>query len=309
MKLKTRTVDEIHDMRSTAIVPGKNQEEEMKRILLLAVIAGIGAVAAVGGARQCWGGAWTQDQGKFYDRLAVNYYYADREFDLSGHTQAFDQNGNFQDLNLSNYIEYGLRDNLTLINSVYYKRIEKKSDIEKTTEYGMGDVDLAVKYRILNGSGGVLSTQALTKIPGPYDKNAPLPLGNGQLDLELRVLYGVSLWKLFPGYANVELGYRWRLGDPSDEVRYLLEVGSDFSKTMYGRIKLDGLMSRDNGKHMDAAGNPTTTNNFDLGKLYMTLGFKMNSSWGLEIEYTPSLYGQNTAAGSTYTFAFIFLGI
>jgi len=47
----------------------------------------------------------------------------------------------------------------------------------------------------------------------------------------------------------------------------------------------------------------STSNNFDLGKLDVTLGYKMNPAWGIEASYTPEIYGQNTAAGATYTLA------
>jgi hypothetical protein len=62
----------------------------------------------------------------------------------------------------------------------------------------------------------------------------------------------------------------------------------------------------DNGKHTDTSGNPTTTNNFDLGKLDTALGYKISKGWGIELGYTPEIYGQNTASGATYTLAFTY---
>ena len=77
----------------------------------------------------------------------------------------------------------------------------------------------------------------------------------------------------------------------------------NFTKDIYGRVKLGGIYSRNNGVHQDVTGNPTTTNNFDLGKLDMALGYKLSQVWGAEIGYAPAIYGQNTAAGATYSFA------
>jgi hypothetical protein len=116
-------------------------------------------------------------------------------------------------------------------------------------------------------------------------------------------LYGRSLWPHIPGYCSFEAGYRWRLDAPSDELRYLIEFGMDFTKDFYGRIKLDGIYSVDNGSHFDVSGNPTITNNFDLAKLDMTVGYKISKTLALEAEYTPEIYGKNTAAGATYTIA------
>jgi protein XagA len=257
-------------------------------------------------ASTCFAGAWTLQKGKIYDRLAANYYFADREFSDEGHRKDLADNGEFRDVNVNNYMEYGLSDRVTLINSLYYKSIKKEDDFKETKTDGIGDIDLGVKYKISEGPWGVLSTQALVKIPEAYNKNDDLPLGNGQYDLELRLLYGRSLYPFISGYYNVEIGYRWRLEDPSDEIRYLIEIGMDFTKSLYGRVKLDGICGMDNGKHSGAGGNPTTANNFDAGKLDMTLGYKINKSWGMEAGYMPVIYGQNTAAGATYCFAFTY---
>ena len=260
-------------------------------------------VLVVVAAGTSFAGAWTMTKGKLYDRMAFNYYSADDEFNRHGDRTDFADNSTFRDLNLNNYIEYGLLDNLTLINSVYYKEIKKKYDDREEKTWGVGDIDLGAKTQLLKIAGGILSTQGLIKIPWAYDSGDALPLGNGQFDFEIRMLYGRSLYPYIPGYCNFELGYRWRLQDPSDEVRYLIEFGMDFTKQFYGRIKLDGIYSMDNGEHFDVSGNPTATNNFDLGKLDMTLGYKVSKEWGLEIGCTPEIYGKNTAAGATYTLA------
>ena len=256
----------------------------------------------------CFAGAWTMQKGQFYDRMAFNYYSTDEEFDKDGDRTGFANNGKFRDVNLSNYIEYGLLDNLTIINSVYYKGIRKRDDTIEQKTCGIGDIDLGAKVQIMKLAGGVLSSQALVKLPVAYDKNDDLPLGNGQVDLEVRLLYGRSLYPYMPGYCNFEIGYRWRLQDPSDELRYLLEFGIDFTKEFYGRIKLDGTHSIDNGEHFDTSGNPTTTNNYDLGKLDTVIGYKISKNWGIEAGYNPAIYGQNTAAGATYTLAVTFQG-
>lgn len=249
------------------------------------------------------GGAWTQQPGHLYERLAFNLYVADRNFDRDGDRVDFANNGEFTDVNLSNYFEYGLTESLSVLGSLTYKRIEKNDDLRTDTTWGIGDIDLGLRRRLLENRLGIFAVQGLVKIPETYDDNDPLPLGNGQYDVEGRLLYGRSLWPLLPGYSNLELGYRWRDGDPSDEIRYLIEVGFDLSSQLFTRAKLDGVFSVDNGSRRDASGNPTTTNNFDLAKLDLTVGYRLSKAWGVEAAWTPALYGQNTAAGATYTLA------
>lgn len=256
-----------------------------------------------GTARPAHAGAWTQKQGQLYNRLSVNYYCADRDFDGDGERTNMADDGEFTDYNLNNYFEYGLLDSLTGFFSLAYKRIQSDNDVRRDTTWGVGDIDLGIRQRLAEHRLGVFSVQGLVKIPEAYDEDDPLPLGNGQYDLEAKLLYGRSLYPLLPGYAGIEVGYRWRLEDPSDELRYLVEFGGDFTKTVYARVKLDGIYSADNGKRRDASGNPTTTNNFDLGKLDLAVGYKLTPAWGLEAAWTPALYGQHTAAGATYTLA------
>ena len=252
-------------------------------------------------------GAWTAKQNGFYDKLAFNYFYAGDTFTDSGKRVSTQNNGKFTDYNISNYFEYGLTDNLTLVNSLAYKWLENEDNSTISKGRGIGDVDLGLRYKLLESDrAGIVSTQLLVKIPGPYNQSDPLPLGNGQYDTELKLLYGRTLYPLIPGYGNVELGYRWRAEDPSDEIRYLLEFGLDITRDFYTRAKLDGTLSVDNGRKLDGSGNPTATNNFDLGKLDLTVGYKASPRWGVELSYVPAVYGQNTAAGSTYSVAAYF---
>ena len=256
---------------------------------------------------QCFAGAWTCKEGGLYNRLSFNYYYADEEFDRHGDHHEFDQNGEFRDFNIQYYFEYGITNDLTLISSLYYKDIEKEDDVRKQRTHGIGDIDLAFKYKLVEGSAGVLSAQGLVKIPEAYDEDKDLPLGNGQYDFEVKLLYGKSLWPVIPGYFGLEIGYRFRNEEPADELRYLIEFGMDFTKNAYGRIKLDGIEGMDNAS--DSYGvnnNPSMTYNFDLGKLDMALGYKITQKWAVEVGCTPEVYGKNTSAGISYALALVY---
>lgn len=241
----------------------------------------------------CFAGAWTLPEGNLYNKVSVNQY-------TSGQ--------NFTDTNLGNYFEYGITDSLSIINSIYYKRISNQYDsiasgtTTATTTTGISDVEIGLKHKLVDGSRGIFSQEIIVKIPGAYDKNSTLPLGNGQVDVEYRILYGLSLWRWFPGYGNFEAGYRYRAEAPSDEFRYLAEVGTNITERLYARIKLDGILSMKNaGSTTNITGNPTTASQFDLQKLDTTLGYKFTDTWGLELGYIPTLYAKNTAKGTTYS--------
>ena len=239
----------------------------------------------------------------YYEKISFNYYYADHMFDSSGDRIRTPNNGRFKDRNVTNYFEIGITDRVTAITSLTYKWLHNDYEGGNFAARGLGDIDLGARIKLLEGNWGIMSTQLLVKIPGLYGSTDSLPLGNGQWDLEARLLYGRSFWPLIPGYGNVEAGYRWRAGAPSNEFRYLAEFGMDFTKALYGRAKLDGTLSANNGSNMGSWGNPTATNNFDLGKLELAVGYKIKPSWGIECAYIREIYGKNTSASSTLTVA------
>lgn len=283
-------------------------------------VVAAGVVALVGlSAGQVLAGAWTQEKGGFYSRLASEWYSADQYFndhgDTLGYSPADPRKRNFKyDEDLVNlYLEYGLTDRLTLVASLNYKEVEwryraggnppMRRDMV-TSSSGPGDQELGVKYRVLSTEKGVFSVQGMYKTPEGYDEDGKGTLeiqrGDAQEDYEFRLLYGQSLYPMIPGYFNVEAGYRLRSQEPADEFRYLLEFGVDFTSRLYGRVKLDGsanLGNSDDVKSSAAVHADVSGNEVDLGKLDMTLGFKMTDRFGLEVTYRPELYGQNTTKG------------
>lgn len=259
------------------------------------------------GSSKCFAGAWTQAKGAVYNKMAVDYYDSEKFYVDDSDRMKYPDHGDFEEYNGNYYGEYGVTDQLTVLGSLYYKYLHKEDDLVDMTTSGVGDVDAAAKHNLMNNNFGVFSVQGLVKIPEFYDKNDAPPLGNGQWDYELRLLYGHSLWPLIPGYCNAEAAYRWRTDKPSDEFRFLAEIGSDFSKSFYGRVKLDGILSMNlKGNAQNIADNPTTSDSYDLIKLDMAAGYHLTKNWSMEFAYTPSIYGQWTAVGATYTAALVF---
>lgn len=258
-------------------------------------------------AQTCLSGGWTLPEGELYSRFAFNYYRADESYDSDGNRRNFPNHGEFKDLNESLYIEYGYTPYLSVIANMVYKYLRYEDDSMVSKTYGVADIELAARYCIWKKNGSSLSSQGLLKIPEAYNENKPVPLGNGQYDFEIRLLFGQSLHPLIPGYLNLEAGYRFRLEEPADEFRYLVEAGSDITQNLYVRVKLDGIMGIGNDDPMtDRLGNPTTTLDFDLGKLDICFGYKITDHWGVEGAWTPSLFGKNTASGATWTIAFVY---
>ena len=246
-------------------------------------------------------GAWVAQKGSAYNKVGVSDYSASDFF--GGNPDL----GEFEGTSVSYYGELGLGNNWGVFTSVLYQDITQSDSSGRVTQNdGLGDLDIGVKYQ-WQAEPFVLSTQLLAKLPYLYDEDEALPLGNGQEDIEAKVLVGKSLGRL--GYFGLELGYRFRADDPSDEIRYLIEYGVSLSDNFYLRAKLDGIESANNADdQFSGTGNLSRTLEFDVGKLELTAGWNFGQPsdggrWGAEFTYTDDLFGDNSLRGDGFQFA------
>jgi hypothetical protein len=250
-------------------------------------------------------GAWTAKKGDNYLKGAVNYFETNNRF---GPENGFE---NFQNTNFNVYWEHGIRDDLTFFATGSLTDLENQSNGQETSGSGVGDIDLGLKYRLIDGPV-IVSIQGLFKAPYLYDSESELPLGNGQEDFEGKLLFGKSFGDL--GYGGLEVGYRIRTEDPVDEFRYLVEYGFDLNDKTYLRTKLDGIHAAGSSDiasditvpvSQDIALNPQLPLEFDLGRLEYTAGYKISDGFAAEITGTTAVYGDNTLKGTNIQLAVV----
>ena len=284
----------------------------LKSASLLAIMLTIPSTA--------FAGAWTAPKGDTYLKGAVNYFETSSRFGEEGTFE------NFQNTNFNVYYEYGIQDNLTFFATGSLTDLENRADGVETSGSGVGDIDVGLRYRIIDGPV-IVSVQGLFKAPYLYSEDAELPLGNGQEDFEGKVLFGKSFGPA--GYGGLEFGYRVRTEDPVDEFRFLAEYGFDATEKVYLRTKLDTIFaagSADVANTVDTT--PADTNNpifgglndqfiiqnlqnpqrpleFDLGRLEYTAGYKFNDNLAGEITGTTAVFGDNTLKGTNIQVALV----
>ena len=247
-----------------------------------------------------YAGAWTAKEDTFYNKLSFNYFSSDKSFGGNVPGQA-----RFTDANITYYLEYGITDSLTFFGSVPYKGLTVKYPTGKVENGGIGDVDLGLRYQLLKQGSLVVSTSLLFKAPYLYSRNEKIPFGNRQEDVEGRLLLGYGLGRY--GYLGAEVGYRYRAEAPADEFRYLLEYGFNATDELYLRAKFDGNVSQGNSKAPRSnIANPNLNLAFDLTKLELTTGWKIDKSNAIEFSATPNTSGRNTLKGTNYSVAWVF---
>jgi hypothetical protein len=169
-------------------------------------------------------GAWTLAEGTGQAILTTSYYETTDRFDA--HRDRVSGN-RFEKVTLNPYLEYGLTNAVTLGLSPEYEFLENHVGGGRTDQTnGFGDVETFARGRLWHDDWSVLSVQGMVRAPTGYNEKRSPALGYDQVDLEGRLLYGLSgtvagtSW-----YTDLEAGYRKRFGSPADEVRADLAFG------------------------------------------------------------------------------------
>ena len=255
------------------------------------------SISALVLSTSAFAGAWVGEDGSVYLKLG----YADFSSDTyRGNDPTFES---FNGQNTSLYGEYGLGNDFSIYGSLLYQTYDQKYSVTGTSSAkGFSDTEIGLRYQ-WQADPFVLSTSFLVKTPFLYSKDDGL--GNNQEDYEAKILIGKGLNEY--GYFGVEVGYRLRTGDPSDEYRYLLEYGFNITPDVYFRTKLDGIFSAENSSAISTpnTGNLSNPLEFDSGKVELTTGYNFKENialkgLGVEFTYTREIYGKNILQGDTF---------
>ncbi len=133
---------------------------------------------------------------------------------------------------------------------------------------GIGDVRGFAKINLVQQS--VVATLKLSfKAPtGSYDdgqdpagayKNEGMSVGSGQSDIDLILQLGRSFYPA-PVYANLDLGYRFRMKNstsgfnPGEEIIYNAEVGVNPTDILLLALKIEGIYGSEGSRENDDVG-------------------------------------------------------
>lgn len=253
------------------------------------------------------GGAWTFEENTGQLILNALYYRADDTFTKGGHRRAFANDGAFTKWELNPYLEYGLRNDLTLVFDTFLRHVEFSDRFGSDRNFGLADPELGLRYRLSAPEAKtVWSVQALMKFPVDTSGGTP-PLGNDQVDAELRLLVGrdFSLGSR-RAFWNVEVAYRFRDEEPADEVRLDATLGYYLTSDWLILGQFFGIRGLRNGSPISTAGNPTVETDYDLYKGQFSVVYEVAPPVRLQVGYTRDLAGRNTGAGHGALFALWF---
>lgn len=256
-------------------------------------------------------GAWTLPKGKLYLEVYAKYYWHERYFDDKKHKKMWENSGRYFEKRTEFKFEYGITNKLTALAYLPYVQANWKDDAfngagvpsgHQFRNRGLADYWLGFKYNLFENPF-VFTIMLRTKVPGNYNENSQPSLGRKQIDEELRLMFGKAFKLVVPMYTKFEVGHRWRLEEPADEVPYFFELGISPFNWLVLKTTLDGVEGiSGTGKHEltwkytnGAWEQVLIPIEEDYTKWTTGLVFKFKG-FNVETSYGKTFRGKNTAA-------------
>jgi len=227
-------------------------------------------------------GAWTLQEGQTYIEIYTKYYWHSHEFDNGRHKKRWGYDGKYNELRTELKLEYGLTDRYTLMLYTVAKEAHWDDSFKSSTRKGFVETWPGVKY-LLFREPFIGTLQVKAKFPLDYSEEAVPALGSHQIDGEIKLLTAQP-WPNLPGYTKLELGFRGRFEEPSNEIPYFFEFGYNLMPNLILKTTLDGQQGVGGGEPEDW--------------LKGTFGpiFKLGDLLNIELGYGNTFTGRNSSA-------------
>lgn len=254
------------------------------------------------------GGGWTQGKGNGFFMVSQRYiggsWYAD---DMANIIQYDDKWAGVFSSHF--YGEFGISESFDVIlHSPFLTGAYYRDDLTNLSlnEWGVGDVDLALKYKLFSGNVN-LAASVLFGIPtaaqnlGDGANQMPI-LGDGEFNQMARLELGSGLGN--KGFLSAMVGFNNRTNNNSDEFHTSLEVGYTTGR-LTSILKMYRLQSLENGT-ADAAGIPGIySNNIEYFAVSPVFIYKKgNKGLILDLGFAP--YLRNIIASPSFTIGAFF---
>jgi hypothetical protein len=197
------------------------------------------------------GGAWTVRRGHYWFEFYWQQYVSTARFEADGRRRDLPDSGRFREFRNEGKAELpSWDDRLNFLVSLPIDGARYENIYNYSSRVGLEEMSVATKWRLNQvRSPLIVALQPGVNFPlGCRATDAP-PLGDCQVDVEGRVIVSRALRRnadgLITGYANGELGYRYRFDAPTDEMPFFAEVASRLGASrLWAKALVDGVTSR-----------------------------------------------------------------
>lgn len=241
------------------------------------------------------GGPWPRKKNSGYAQLGFTYVGYSKFFNHEGKVTELPRA--VTDFTSQVYIDYGLTDRLTMTANLPFKYVATgknvltsdpsyftdttifRDTISQNSLFGLSNVMLGFKYNIINKkvlfSAGLNAEANVAK----YDSLSTLRTGPSTFVIHPYLSTGGSFYK-GKFYTLLDLGYRVRLKDYSDEIDFNFELGFSWNQKTYfianvaGRIPVGDGSYNNNSSVQFPNGRDLQTSLYPNNQQYLGYGLK-----------------------------------
>jgi len=263
------------------------------------------------------GGGWTQLQAHGYFKVGAYGLQSRQHYTDTG---GIDHNTTNKIFTTSFYGEYGLTNRLTVIGYVpFYSRALFNNTVSATTGEliqagesinGLGDVDLSVKYGLIQDKPWVLAATLTLGLPLGISNGGTqgtLQTGDGEFNqmVQLDLSRGFSA-NGAPAWFTAYAGFNNRTNGFSDEIRFGTEVGTKlFNEKWLAIFRVYGVRSLQNGSSTDIPNSTSLfANNSEHISLSPEIAYTPNGKWGFSVMAAGAVWGRLIFASPAFSGGF-----
>lgn len=180
--------------------------------MLVSLVAG--SAGWTGGLSIAHAGAFLQEEGHGQILAIGTFTPSATYFDGRG---ALFHGGAYRKAELPVVVEYGLRDDVTLLFGA--SLLSVSAGAAPSFDYhGLGGATFGARMKLFAAPEMVVSFQAVAKVADVVDDGSPATVGQTDNQFDLRLLMARSFQLAgYPAFVDVQAGYRYRAGAPPSE--------------------------------------------------------------------------------------------
>jgi hypothetical protein len=242
---------------------------------------------------------WLQTPGRGRINVTYSDYSADTFFNNSGDERPLSSKFNSQRIGFSG--EHGVTPGNSFIYRIGFRWLEREST-PRLTSSGVGDVTLGWKHSLGRSGKYDHAVEFDVGVPTGYNPQAPLPLGRDSLDVT-GTYHGGMLFPMSNGgsaYWNGYVGYRARLGVPTDNVVYGIGGGVPLARPFTVFAQISGVYSPwdRNDPFLDPS---LDANSYDILGITAGGSLRLNDTFSGQLAHYWALAGRNTGKGTQWS--------
>ncbi len=253
------------------------------------------------------GGGWTPKKGEGFFMLSQRYigggYFANPYAKIIASPLATVMTTNI-------YGEYGLTNRFcAIVYSPFVTAVTQQSGIDssgnsysKDKALGIGDIDLALKYRFLEKKGFNASVSLWAGInSGDYRSGTTKELHLGDDDFSQMLRFDISKGFKKNYWATMYAGFNNRTNNYSDEIRVGGEIGYNRKDKFFAVLKIDSKSSLFNGSQPDSKYPGIYSNNLEYFGISPQVMYRFKHGFGIMGEVGFALHARNIIAAPSFS--------